>query len=200
MSTDTRRFICHDWKLLEVPNRLNVRLTVVWRDRFGYVPPFSNGAVAGWSFTIKEGRAVVITKPDSFGLFDSAQAQLFALLAAKHGVDVRLATDHEIPVLGSSELIPSPADLAAVEEYPAPTDSPVVVEFGLSGRYVGRQVRSDWTLVNEIDSARVFDSLTDADEWIDSNGQRRGLVLRYQAAVLAEHDQREAAWLADGMA
>ena len=117
---DARKFLLYRWRLIECPYTNPANLVRVWRDRFGFLPPFATGAIEGWHFLLRDGgRAVVFVRPQRLQIPESVRAQLFAVLAAKHRVaDIRLTEAPEKLKLKEVDRIASAADLAVVEEWP----------------------------------------------------------------------------------
>ena len=206
MPLDLRRFIVHDWRILEAQAHLSVRLAAVWRDRLGYVPPFTRGAVSGWHFIVPGGRAFTIARPRTTELPRYLRAQVINLIAAKHHVEVvRLASRDEIPHLRPAARIPEPADVEAVEEFPSlepEWDEQVLIEFAFApGQFVSADKGSSWPWApstDRIEEAVAFESAAEAAEWVTAAGMNQLLALRSLGAARAAADQRQAAWLDDG--
>jgi hypothetical protein len=199
MSRDVRRFLVYRWRTLECSNRVPINLLQVWHDRFGFVPPFQQGAVSGWHFTLRDGgRGVVIERPNRLQVEEPVRAQMFSLIVTKHGVeDVRLANADEIPSLRVRERLPQQGDLDLVEEWPPPAecqDSVVAEYVGADGVFVGEHVEQ-WLPANDVEDAMRFTSADEAEAYLKGQMLLRRVTLRYVSAVCAEQDQRRMALL-----
>lgn len=196
MRRDVRRFVYFRWRLLECPRRVPVNLTQVWRDRYGFIPPLVNGAVAGGHFLVEDGRAVVIARPNRMQVADCTRAQLFAVIAAKHGVEtVRLARAGEAQDLRAPDRLPTPGDFAAVEEWPLPEerDEALIAEH-VNGPGVFMADPLDGShATSRIEEALIFSGHAEANERLALDAPMPPLMLRYLVAARAEADQRDAA-------
>lgn len=201
---DVRRFLFFRWRLLEVPNNVPVNLLRVWKERYGFLPPFAGGgAIAGFHFLIGDDvRGVKIERPDKLQLLEPSRKRLCSVIAAKHSVaEVRLAPGGEIPDLRIPDRLPRPRDRDRVEEWPAaqPVPEPIVAESAVNpGLYVCES--SPWaTTTASLEQAAFFVDVGEAEQHLDLVAPNMWVVLRYRAACLAEADQREAAAI-DGRA
>jgi hypothetical protein len=200
MRRDIRRFLIYRFRMLEVRNSVPVNLVRVWHTRFGVLPPFDQGAVSGSSFVLRDGeRGVVFSRPERAKVEDSARAQVFMLLAAKHGVEVRLARGEETPNLGVRERLPQQRDLDAIEEWPVPAeyDGPVIAEYvGGVGVFLCDGFDC-WATANQLDDAMTFANADEAQTFLSLHAPQHRVTLRFVSAARAEQDQREAALFND---
>lgn len=196
MKRDVRRFVFYRWRLLSCPRRVPVNLTAEWHARFGFVPPFLNGAVAGSHFLVEDGRAVAIARPNRLQITDSTRAQMFAVIGVNHRVEtVRLARAGEAPDLRAPDRLPTPADVAAVEEWPPPEErcESLVAEH-VYGPGVFMADRLDgWHATSRVEEALLFASQAEVEDRLELVVPTPLLILRYVTAARAEADQREAA-------
>jgi hypothetical protein len=138
----TRHFIFYRWRLLEVPNSVPINLVRVWKERFGFLPPFAGGgAIAGFHFPVAEDvRAVKIERRDKLQLLEPLRTRLCSVIAAKHSVsEVRRAIGGETPDLRIPDRLPRPHDPGRVEEWPPvqPLPEPIIAESAVNpGLYV----------------------------------------------------------------
>ena len=183
--------------MLECPHGVTVNLARVWRDRFGFAPPFGNGAVSGSHFALREGgRGVVIAQPNRLHVDGAVLAQVCALVGAKHCAEaVRLAKPEEVPKARVPERLPTERDLATIEEWPVAVehDEPLVAEYlSGTGAFVGNQT-AHWFAATDLDDAMTFAGVDDAEAFLKLHALQHHVVLRFVAGCLAEQDQRETA-------
>jgi hypothetical protein len=195
---DVRRFLIHQWRMLEVSNGNPVNLNRVWRARLGYLPPFAEGAVAGWSFALNEQeRGVVIARPSRLQLADAVRAQMFTVIASKHGVEsVRLGRHEERPRLRTPSRLPRASDEEAVEEFPThrALAEPVVLAYLGGSAYVS-EFANPWHAAAVVEDALSFADADEAEAFLGGKPLRRLVTLKYVCVAQAEADQREAALL-----
>jgi hypothetical protein len=202
--SDTRHFIFYRWRLLEVPQTVPLHPIRVWRDRYGFMPPFGLGALAGYHFAVEDRvRAVKIVRPETPQVPDAIRNRLFSAVAAKHGaVEVRLARSGECPNLKAVDRLPLPRDRGRVEEWP--DEDPrrrdwLVAEHAVNaGVYLTGS--TGWDCASgSLDDAALFETVDEAEAFLASLTSPPPVLLRYRAAVIAEADQRDSACI-DGRA
>jgi hypothetical protein len=201
VARDLRRFLVFRWTLLECRHRDDLNLPSVWAERFGFVPPFDSGAVAGLHFTVGGGRAVYPARPPLPKIPGASLAQVFTLIRDKHGAaSVRLAQPHEVPPIPRLLRIDDPSP-AAVEQWPRPRrfNEPLLIEYtGAEGWYIATQDQKR-IYTQTIKDARTFAHHEDAERWLREDAPIEELLPRYLAAARAEEDQRRAALTDDGI-
>lgn len=182
--------------MLECAYTNPINLVRVWRDRFGFLPPFTAGAVTGWHFVISASeRGVVFTRPQRLQVVESLRAQVFAVIGAKHRVGgVRLAEADEKPRLREPDRLPLSGDHESVDEWPSAqaTGEPLIAEFAPgNGAFLADHHAASACGVP--DAALKFADLAEAEQQLSDLTPRPSVLLRYLAAARAEADQREAA-------
>jgi hypothetical protein len=201
---DTRRFVFHRWRLLEIPASVPLDPLRVWRERYGYLPPLGMGGVVGAHFQLGEGvRAVKITRPETLQVPDQVRNRLFSTIAAKHrAAEVRLARSGEGPNLKVADRLPRPLDRERVEEWPdddARTRDWLVAEHAVNtGVFLTGS--TGWDCASgSLDNAALFETVDEAEGFLASLTSPPPVLLRYRAAVISEADQRDSACI-DGRA
>jgi hypothetical protein len=186
---------------MEVPQSVPLDPVRAWRERYGFLPPFGFGAVAGYHFRIEHQlRGVRITRPEPLSVPEAVQRRLFAVVGAKHGAgEVRLARSAETPDLKVADRLLRPSDEQRIESWP---DGDGVCEQLVAelahfppGTYLSGSTA--WETSDSLEAAVFFDGLHEAEGFLATFTPRLPVLLRYRAACVAEQDQREAS-LVDG--
>jgi hypothetical protein len=156
--------------------------------------------VTGTHFALHDGgRGVVFARPERLKVEEALRAQTFTVIAAKHGVEVRLANSEETPNLCVKERLPEQRDFDSVEEWPPPAedDQPVVAEYvGSVGAYLGEGVGDGldtWLRACDLDVAVEFENAAEAEKYLAQHARQHQVTLRFMSAARAEQDQREMA-------
>jgi hypothetical protein len=201
---DTRHFIFHRWRLIEVPQTVPLHPIRVWRERFGFMPPFGLGALAGYHFAVEDRvRAVKIVRPETSQVPDAIRHRLFSTIAAKHrAAEVRLARSGENARMKAVDRLPLPRDRERVEEWPdddAPRRDSLVAEHAINaGVFLTGSTGWD-SASGSLADAALFETVDEAEGFLASLTSPPPVVFRYRSAVVAEADQRDCACI-DGRA
>jgi hypothetical protein len=201
VTRDTRRFAFYKWRLVEVPASIPFDPLRIWRERYGFLPPFGLGGlggVVGAHFRVRDGaRAVTILRPEPLQVPDSVRNRLFSVIAAKHdAAAVRLAQSGESPNLEAADRLPRPDDRAQIEEFTvedARGRDSLVAELAMNaGVYLTGSI--GWNNASgSIEDAALFETVAEAEGFLACLTSPPSVLLRFRAACLAEADQAEAA-------
>jgi hypothetical protein len=188
--------------MLEVSANNPIRLSRVWDDWFGVVPPLEcEEGVSFVHFPVARGRALLLLRPDRAAISGGQIGMAAALVSTRHCCDVRLATEDDQPELPDPRP-PAHDDVETVEVWPvvADHDEPCVLELGWA---------AGWFLADEFgaldteargtrnpDEAILFNGVAEAELFLAPLAHAP-FVPRYLTAARSEFDQGQTAELND---